>query len=231
MAKKAKEKENEGMEVIQDPDALVERFNRTEEFLNKNRNAVFIGIGVLIVGLGLFFFLRQQWEEAYQEAEVQVYETEYLFEGDSISHAKDGFLYITEEYGRTKTGNRSHFALGVIYLHEGDYESAVASLKKFSSKDAILQGRAYSLLGDAYMELGEYDDAVKYYKKATEYKPNQHYTPVYLLKLGHALEMAEDYAGAIENYEYLTQKYPNAYQQVNEAKKYKALLEAKQTNG
>ena len=56
-------------------------------------------------------------------------------------------------------------------------------------------------LGDAYAENINSAEAIKYYRKASEHKPNKFTTPLNLLKLGQVLEIEENYSEAKSCYE------------------------------
>jgi TolA-binding protein len=86
-----------------------------------------------------------------------------------------------------------------------------------------VQGRAYALTGDAYMEKNNTAEAVGFYKKAADYKPNEFFTPAYLMKLGLAQELNKDNQAAINTYDQIVTKYPNSAEAVN-ARKYKSKL-------
>ena len=135
-----------------------------------------------------------------------------------------GFLDIAEEYSFTKAANISKFYAGVCYMKQGQFEDAIEQLNGYSSSDLLLQARAYSLLGDANMELGNTDDAIKFYKKAKDNKPNQFFTPTYIMKLALAYEINEDFDNAAKAYSEIINKFPKAAE-INDAKKYKALAE------
>ncbi len=75
------------------------------------------------------------------------------------------------------------------------------------------------------MELEKYDEAASYYKKASDYKPNEQFTPVYLMKLALAYESLKDNKKASEAYDIILTQYPKS-PELNDAKKYKARVDA-----
>jgi TolA-binding protein len=88
----------------------------------------------------------------------------------------------------------------------------------------LVQARAYALIGDANLELKNYEEAITYYKKASDYKPNEYFTPRYLMKLGLAYELNNDYKSAAEAYGKIADQYSGA-QEYNDARKSKARAE------
>ena len=161
-----------------------------------------------------------------------MFQAVYYFEQDSLDLALRGdgnhygFLDIIEEYGATKAGNLANYYAGAVYLEKGNYSSAIPFLEDYSSDDLIIQSRAYSMLGDANMEEGNFEAAAGYYTKAANYKPNEFFTPVYLMKAGLAYELLEDYSKASEQYSVVINKYKKSGE-YDKARKYKARLEAK----
>ena len=84
-----------------------------------------------------------------------------------------------------------------------------------------MQARSWAAMGDAYSELNDLDNSIKYYKKASEHKPNEQLTPSYLMKLGLAYELNNNWKEAAEAYDKVIMDYPKS-QDVSDAKKYKA---------
>lgn len=229
MSKRVKEKP--GQEVYENPDVLAERLAKTEEFVRTNRKYVF-GLGGLIalVIAGVFiynYYMANQNEIAQNE----MFQAVYYFEADSLVKALNGdgnnfgFLDIIDEYKGTDAANLSHFYVGAAYLKQGNYDGAIIHLQKFSASDLLLQARAYSLIGDAYMELGNYSSAADAYAKAANYKPNEFFTPNYLMKAALAYERDGNYSAAVSSYDKIINQYAQATE-FQSARKHKARLEA-----
>jgi tetratricopeptide (TPR) repeat protein len=199
--------------------------------VEKYRNLLLILLGVATLGIAGYFYYRNTLEESNKEAQNAIYPAVYFFEQDSLDKALKGdgkslgLLDIAETYSGTKTAKLAHFYIGVIYLKQGKFEDAITNLNDFSSNDYLLQARAYSLTGDANMELAKYDEAVSSYKKASDYKPNEQFTPVYLMKLALAYESLKDNKKASDTYDIILTKYPKS-PELNDAKKYKARIDA-----
>ena len=226
---KTKTKEQEGIEILEDPGALA---GKAEEFLNnkKNRNWV-LGIGGLVALIAAGFLGYKYYvSNLNQEAQREMFQAVYYFEADSLGKALNGdginfgFLQIIEDYGATEASNLSHFYVGATYLKMGDYESAIRYLEGFGSSDYLLQARAYSLIGDAHMELGNFSSASSAYSDAAEYKPNQYFTPVYLQKLALSEELQGNLKKAAASYDRIIEDFSGS-SMINEAKKQKARLE------
>lgn len=223
-------KKDEGIEVLEDPNAIVDKAN--EFFSSKRNKALVFGIGgvlaAVIVGIaGYNYYITNQNTTAQEE----LFQAQYYFEADSLGLALNGdgnsygFLEIIEEFPGTKAANLASFYAGASYLRLGDFDGAVRYLNEFSSSDYLVQARAYALIGDAYMEQNDFDNAIDYYQKASSYKPNKGFTPVYLKKLAVAQEQNGELAKAVESYEIIEEEYPQS-PQINDAKKQKARLQA-----
>jgi tetratricopeptide (TPR) repeat protein len=232
----AKVKENKTVEVLDEPvqkaKVMTESASKFDfdSFFDKNKK-IFYGVAgaiVLVVAgfVGYKYFATSQEDDAQKEMFIAV---DY-FEHDSLDLALNGdkvnrgFLDISEEYSLSKAGNLSNFYIGVIYLKKGKFEESIEYLKKFNAGDLLVQARAYALTADAYMELKDTENAISYYKKASEYNPNDFFTPRYLMKLGIAYEVNKDYEGAVKTYSTIVDDYSKA-QEYNDARKYKARAE------
>ncbi len=223
-------KKDEGVEILEDPNAIVDKAN--EFFSSKRNKAMVFGIGgvlaLVIVGFAAYnYYITNQNKTAQEE----LFQAQYYFDADSLGLALNGdgnsygFLEIMDEFPGTKAANLASFYAGASYLKLGDFDGAIRNLEKFSSSDYLLQGRAYSLMGDAHMEQDNFSDAISFYKKAVDYKSNESFTPIYMKKLATAQEQNGNLADAAATYGTIISEYPNAAE-VNDAKKHKARLEA-----
>lgn len=221
---------SEGFELLENPEALQEQLDKTQEFINKHKSLI-TKVLVAVVGLIIGMFLYSYYKDTQdQEAQVQLFPAVFYFEKDSLDKAMqgdgnftDGFAKISEEYGLTAAGNLASFYAGVVSLKQGQYEDAIKYLKDFSSNDYLLQARAYCLIGDAYVEKGDLANAVNYYEKAANYKPNPQFTPIYLMKLGMVLEEKGDKEKAKDVYRKIVIDFKKS-SDFNEAKKALARL-------
>lgn len=225
MAKNKKQKT-----IIDSPDAIYEKFSKTEEFLKKNQNILYIILGAIFLIAGVIWFYRSSLKEDNQEAQTEMFQAIYYFETDSLNKAlygddiNLGFVDIVDEYSMTDASNLSNFYIGVIYMKQEQYEDAIIYLQDFSSSDLLVQAKAYSLIGDAYMELDEPQKAIKFYNKAINYNPNKYFTPQYLMKLAMTFESMNDYASAVLTYEKIMNEFSESTD-INDVKKYKARAE------
>lgn len=218
-------------EIFEDPNALVERFGQSEEFIKRNQKKILLVAAVIILAIVGFVFYSFHTKQQNQQAQTEMFSAVYYFEADDFEKALNGdgnnvgLLSIADEYGSTAAGSQAHFYIGAIYLQQGKFAEAIDHLKNFSSNDILLQARAFALTGDAHMELGNFADAETMYKKAADYRSNKFFSPMYLMKLALAQEKNNNLQGAIDTYNTIVTKYPESTE-VTEAKKYKARAEA-----
>lgn len=227
----AKKGKGQGNDLLESPEALAQQLTRTEEFLEKNRQLVLAIGAVVILAVGGFIFFNYYQSTQNESAQRELFQAVYYFEADSLGQALNGdgnnygFLDIIDLYGGTKAGNLANFYAGATYLKLGDFESAIRYLKDFGSSDDLVQARAYSLIGDAYMEQLDYASAADYYQRASDYKPNKQFTPVYLNKAAIAYERNGELGAALKCYTTIVDKFFGAAE-YQEARKHKARLES-----
>jgi TolA-binding protein len=226
MAKKEEHKH----ELLENPEALKERLEGAENWLEQNPKIV-VGIAAAILILvGGYFAFNYYKNNQNDLAQREMFQAVYYFEADSLDKALNGdgnnlgFLQIVEEFGITDAANLANYYAGVCYLKQGKYEPARLFLEDFNADDLLIQARAYSLIGDAYMEQDQYDDAAKYYSKAANYKPNKYFSPTYLMKEALAYEKLNQNDKARETYDKIINQYWESSEYQN-ARKFKARLE------
>jgi predicted negative regulator of RcsB-dependent stress response len=226
----AKRQENRN-EILENPEVLKEKLIGAEHYLERHSKLV-IGLVVgLIIIVGGYFGFQYYKDGQNQDAQKEMFQAVYYFEADSLDKALNGdannlgFLDIIKEYGITDAANLANFYTGAIYLKQGKFDAARNYLNDFSSKDLLIQARAYSLIGDTYMEEQKYEDAAKYYNKAANYKANKFFSPTYPMKEALAYEKANQKQKAIEIYDVVISKYWNSHE-FQKAKKFRARLDA-----
>ena len=184
-----------------------------EEFFKKNQKWIeWALIALIVVVLGILAINRWVVTPARQEAQGQMFQAEQAFRNGDYETALNGngnvfgFADIISQYGR-KAGKSANLYAGLCNLQLGNNEEAVSYLKKYSTKDKIMQGRAWCALGDAYSNMQDYKTALNWYKKAAALEENA-YTASYLFKAGLVSEELGDKAGALKLYKEIETKYP-----------------------
>jgi tetratricopeptide (TPR) repeat protein len=226
MAKKVEHRN----EILESPEALADRLQGAETWIERHPKTV-AGVAVAIALIvGGYFGFRYYIENQNTEAQQEMFQAVYYFEADSLNLAlngdgnKLGFKDIASDYKFTDAANLANYYSGAIYLKQGKFELARLYLEDFSSKDLLVQARAYSLIGDTYMEEKNFENAAKYYQKAADYKPNKYFTPSYLMKAALAFEKSNQNDKAMEVYDKVITEYWDSSEYQN-ARKLKAKLE------
>ena len=223
-------KETSKLDFLESPEALADKITSVQPFFEKNKTAILGICGAIVAAVALFFGYTWYTNTQDEEGQAALSPLVYQMESDSLDAALKGkagkatLLTVADDFGSSAAGNLANFYAGVALLKQSKYDEAIDKLKSFSSSDLLVQARAYSLIGDAYSEKGNTEEAISAYKKAADYKPNQFFTPIYLLKLGVAQEKAKQYKEAVESYNTITEKYPLSAE-FGSAKKYKAQAE------
>jgi len=212
--------------------SVQEALSMSEEFFSKYKSHIMYGAIALIVLVGIGFAYHKLFREPkIEEAMGQMFLAEQSFRNGQFETALDGdgnllgFNQIVGEYG-TLAGKAIHFYIGVCHLQLGDYESAIEALKKYSSKDFVVQARAYCCIGDAYANLDDLANAEGYYLKAARHHDNI-LAATYLMKAAIICEETGAYTRAIQFYKEIKEKYPQT-SEAYEADKYIARLQAAQ---
>jgi TolA-binding protein len=226
MAKKEEHKH----ELLENPEALKEKLEGAENWLEQNPKIV-VGIAaVILIIVGGYFAFNYYKNNQNELAQTEMFQAVYYFEADSLDKALNGdgnnlgFLQIIDEFGITEAANLSNYYAGVSYLKQGKFELARLYLEDFSASDLVIQARAYSLVGDTYMEEENYDDAAKFYNKAANYQPNKYFSPGYLMKEALAYEKLNQNDKARETYDKIINQYWES-SEYQSARKLRARLE------
>ncbi len=200
-----------------------------EELIEKYKKPALIGLGVLVVLVAAFVFYRYNQSQNNELAKEDMTQAVFYFEQDSFNLALNGIeakeikglKEVADEYSSTQAGKLASLYTGIIYLKQGKFEDAIQYLGQYTSSDGIMQARSYAAIGDAYSELNDLENATKFYKKAAEHDPNEQLSPAYLMKLGLAYELSNNWKDAAETYDKVITEYPKS-QDASDAKKYKA---------
>jgi len=184
-----------------------------EDFFKKNQKWIeWALIAVLVIVFGILAYNRWVLAPARQEAQGQMYQAEQQFRAGNYETALNGdgnvlgFADIINNYGK-KAGKSATLYAGLCNLQLGNNEEAISYLSKYSTKDKIMQGRAWCAIGDAHSNLQDYTAALNWYKKAAALEENA-YTAGYLFKAAIVSEELGDKDGALKLYKEIQTKYP-----------------------
>lgn len=193
-----------------------EKIQQIRFYIKQRQRWLYVMVALVMTGvIGTLLWVRykNQWETIAQR---EIFHAVYDFEAGNFQQALEGdgtylgILDIIQEYGVTKTANLARFYAGVCHIHQQNYEAAIQHLKQVKAHDGLLQARAWALVGDAYTQQQCYPQAITYYLKASDYKPNEFFTPTYLAKAAAVYEKQQDYQAALLCYQRIIKEYPQA---------------------
>jgi tetratricopeptide (TPR) repeat protein len=231
--KKTGSKVKDAQKNIEDNSTTAEVFNtldqtasRSEQFIQKNQNIIFIVIGIIVASI-LGYLAYQKYVKVPKEKEAAnelAFPKAYFdnainntVAADSLftlalkgADGKYGFVDIADEYSGTKAGNLANYYAGISYLRLKKYKEAIEYLEDFSSKDELLGPIAKGAIGDAFSDINQPKDAFDYYVKAANLKDNNFSTPLFLFKAGNTAMELENYSKAKELFERIKNDYPSA---------------------
>lgn len=194
-----------------------EALTASEKFIENNQKAIIYTVtAIVLVVLAVLAFRNFYIEPQNTAANNEIYTAQAYFQVDSFRVALEGdnstcigFEAIADQYGITKAGKLANFYAGVCHYKMGNYEDAIASLKKFKGSDKNLSMAAQQLLGDAYVATEDYNKAAKCYEKVANAK-NSIVSPMSLKKLGVVYETLGENVKAIEAYKTILNEYPQS---------------------
>ena len=208
-----KKKINKEAEVRQQN--VAEAVSKTDQFFKENATLIYGCVAaVLVIALAVFAYNRFYLQPKKAEAQKEMFHAEQWFAQGEYELALQGdgnylgFEDVIDQYG-AKGGASVYMYAGVANLQLGNFEEAVANLKKYNGKDPILLGRAQACIGDAYVGLGDYATAINWFEKAAKTTDNL-FAAGYLLKAGIAAEELGQTDKALAFYKKVKDQYRQA---------------------
>jgi len=192
-----------------------QRVSKTEQFYVNNRKFIRGGlIGVLVIGLAILAFSKYVYQPKCAEAMEQMYPAENNFQAGEFELALNGdgnvygFAQVIDEYG-SKAGKAVYMYAGICEYNLGNYDEALAYLKKYNGREPILAARAQACQGDCYVALADYTSAASAFEKAASMDESV-FAAGYLLKAGLVYEKLGDKASARACYEKIKEYHSQA---------------------
>ncbi len=206
-----------------DPEVQIEEaLTGTEMFIQKNGKTLISIIVALFVIVGGFFAYDQLVKIPSETKALNAsFVAQQYFAQNDLESALNGteenmgFLAIAKEYSSTAVGNIANHYAGICYLNLGQYENAIASLKKYNKVDGkaseIINAQNLGLIGDANAQLKNTKEAINYYEKAAAIE-NSFSSPYYLKKAGLIMLAQKDVAGAKKAFEKIKANYAGSFE-------------------
>jgi predicted negative regulator of RcsB-dependent stress response len=225
-------------ETAQNPEAKIENaLGRTEAWFESNWKGVSIAVAAaLIITAGIYAYEGLYRGPRGQKAAAAMYVAEQLFVAGEWATALDGdgnnpgFTEVVASYGGTRQGRLAAHYAGICYLKQGDLDNALTYLDKYRKTRGVagevINAENEGLKGDIRVQKGEYAAAVGHFEAAVAAADNILTTPMYLKKLGLALEAAGDYAAAVAAYKKVSDQYPSSLE-ARDIEKFAAAAEQK----
>ena len=213
-------------EELEEMEEVVEVVGQEEEneygstlelILGKYRNLLYIVLGLIVTGIGIYAFLAYQRGAQSKEARDVMYKAVQYFEADSLQKALNGdgvypgFYDIESEYSGTPEADLAKYYLGIINIKLNNLDEGVSYLKAFPKDDALLTVSAYMALGFAHEDMGDPKEAANYFERAANsVDENEYTTPKMWLEAGRNYEAAGMPDKARQLYTQIKEKYPNS---------------------
>lgn len=176
----------------------------------ENKKIIFIVIGAICVVAAftlsyLFIYKNPHVEKAFDA--YNMVETQPITNDSTVAAL---YKEVAEKYSGDQAGKLAALSAGEALYNAGQYEEAAEYLKKFSSKDDVLDANALVLTGDCYVNLGKYDEALNYFNKAIRKAGgNPQIVPRVLLKMANVYDAQANYGKALECYQNIKSGYPS----------------------
>jgi hypothetical protein len=213
-----------------------EAYSRTEQFMDKNRKPLLIGIssvaGVFLLILAYQGFVVRPAEAA---AEAAIWRAEAYFEMDSLDLAaygdgfSDGLETVMTEHAGTKAGQRAAYRMGVYHRSKGAWDEAIAAFSEVDIDDDVVGPLAVAGIGDCQVELQQFDEAIASFEDAVGRSENglaaDALAPMFLMKSAIVKLETGDTKGALADFSRIAEDYASS-QQATLAKGYAASLSA-----
>lgn len=213
---KRKKNNSKDEEVLVD---LVEARDNVQSFVDKNQNAIFGGLVVVVLAIGGLILYNNQIVPKQAKASAEaMWNAENAFARDSFQTV---LTDIEDNASEIKGSAKSVAAYyeGVSYLKLGDYDKAIETLSKVKAPSkSVLSIMKHGTLGDAYSEKGEFSSALSQYEKAAK-SDNESITPIYLMRLGMLQQKENKASAAQKTFERVVKDFPKSSQVAN-AEKY-----------
>jgi len=198
-----------------------------EAWFKQNQKTVLGGLLVLVLGLGVYLYTREDGEDTEEIAAAEsLFMAEHYFGQDSLEIALkgrpgdfEGFESIASSQSGTDAGNVANLYAGICHLNLGNFEQSISFFENYKGDDQILSSMAIGCQGDAQWELGKAAAAADLYLKAARNSNNRFTSPMYLEKAALVYELElNNTEKAIDLYSEIRDDYFSSFQGSNSEK-------------
>jgi tetratricopeptide (TPR) repeat protein len=213
----SKQNKNKHNNTAHNKNVEFDELTNTENFFEKNKNAIIYG-GVGIIVLILAFVAYQKFVSEPKEitSQDEIWNAFYDFQNDSLDLAANGngdypgFEEVANNYKGTSGGDIANYSMGIIEMERGNFEEALDYFKNADFEDVVIGSLCLGLQGDCYVELEDYESAVNYFEKAANREENEFTTPMFLKKAGLTYEELGQFDDAVRVYQQIKDNYPTS---------------------
>lgn len=171
-------------------------------WVKQHRQGLAWGVGIVLVGAGLFAWKVLSTRESERVASVQLSTARFALESKNYALAASELSRIVENYSGTRSANEAAILLAQARLAQGQSDQAVAVLKDFAPKASPdYRSQAYGLLGAAYENLARPSEAAQAYQQAAQEAEWPFLKAGYLSDAGRAWLVAGDSGQARSAYQ------------------------------
>ncbi len=211
-----------GVQVEKDPEVKIENaLGKTEAWFEKNwKTLTACLVGALVIAAAIYGYEALYKAPRGKKAADAMYVAEQNFIAGEYATALNGdgtapgFVDVVDSFGGTPQARLAAHYAGICYLKAGELDNALSYLAKYKptkgSPNTIINAQNEGLKGDIYVQKGDYATAINHFRKAVDASDNVLTTPIYLKKLGLALEATGDYAAAVKEYRRVADDYPTS---------------------
>jgi tetratricopeptide (TPR) repeat protein len=210
-----------------DTSEVTEQTGREEQggfLLDNLRLFGIIGVALLIVASGIFYFFVIRSAEANEQAQIALARVRPYYDqgafpaaisGDSLTVSSGekafGLQAIVDQWGSTSAGKVAALFLGNSYLALMEPEKAKEPYEIATGADAdLIRSAAHAGLAAVAESSGNYEEAAEEYAKAASEDRLDLNTPKYLVNAARNYERADRKEEAIEHYRRVANLFPSS---------------------
>lgn len=146
-----------------------ELYSKTEQFVDKNRTALTVGLLVVVVGVAgffayKFFIVQPRIEKSHAEKSFSDNQFFASYQASQEGLASDTALVLAlndylAEHGDMPAAPRAALQLAIVQMERGSYQEALATLEGIEMDNEVLTPLLKANIGDCYVELGDLESA------------------------------------------------------------------------
>lgn len=211
---------NKGAAQTGQPEAQIENaLGRTEAWFEKNWKIVIVIVAAVLVAVAAVYSYEGLYKVPQgRKAAEAMFVAEQLFAAEDYAKALNGdganlgFVDVVDKFSGTREAHLAAHYAGICYMRQGELDKALEYLAKYKRvrgvPGEVINAQNLGLRGDIYVQKGDIKAAIGNFRKAVDASDNELTAPMYLKKLGLALEEDKDFSGAVAAYRRIADDYP-----------------------